>query len=1006
MFRDIKKIKPFSIDVTKGFFDLPGIGGGKGGGGGDDGGRKKSAENVDKLEASIQKLMSTMAAENNLVAKSREEHENLRKEVGNLLKKKGKQNGIDKLIIQSHNKLTAALKKETDQRKKLEAQLKKRAEAKALKEEQFLLKLKLTSLANEKKEIEKANAIRKKETESRRRNAQKIKELNDKLKKYGGTVKQVAGSSKVLKKIIEGDTVALRRLTARVREATTANSKLNKQFGFYIRNTRNSTSSLSVLRSQILITNFALAMTAGKMLNLVKIYGVQERAEAAFAQALKSTGSSAGQTSRSISLLASEIQRMTGVGDEAVIQSAALLKTFVNIGSQVFPQAQKAIVDVAAGMYQGNVTMEALKTTTIQVGKALNDPIKGMTALSRVGVQFSGEQKLQIKRFIYTNQLAKAQGVILGELEKQFGGLGEEIGKTTEGKLLALNSAFGDAQERIGKFLTPAINALIESLTKFSQALQPSNVIQFGVALATSVIGVKIYNSGITFAQIKTKLFTKAIFSNIAAMKIWQSSTGIGAIIAISTLVGAKILNLIGGFKGLDSTTNDSRNSLDDLRDKWNKLNNSFGQQEETEKLQKRFNNINNVIAKEEDLLIGLKLKLAEYSVEQNKLNDLKLKYERATNISVNADVQGNERVANSLANKISKQEEEVEKENKLREAVQVKIDNTEEMIGLLENDLVVTQNRINLSEELVEAKRKEEAAFTAQKITDATEKYKNQALAQKQLNDLNKQGLNVIFGYSKRQEMLTKEAAKYGLSVEQLREHQPELTKEIEAYATELEAAALRTQSLAEANKLKQQSMTLLSGMYDQEIQKLDEVMNKDIENAKKSSAFKLAQKRGDEDMMKKIEDDARRKTLPDRVRAFKEKQNVAIAGIAIDSAGAIIKAFKDYGWPAGLIPAGLITANAALQIGNVKQEKPPAFALGGDFVTTGPQMIMVGDNPGGRERVQVTPLSSPNVAGPKGGSVNISFNGNVLSQNFIEDEAIPMIKEAVRRGADIGVS
>jgi len=38
--------------------------------------------------------------------------------------------------------------------------------------------------------------------------------------------------------------------------------------------------------------------------------------------------------------------------------------------------------------------------------------------------------------------------------------------------------------------------------------------------------------------------------------------------------------------------------------------------------------------------------------------------------------------------------------------------------------------------------------------------------------------------------------------------------------------------------------------------------------------------------------------------------------------------------------------------------------------------------------------------------GAVNISFSGNVMSQDFIEDEAIPMIKEAIRRGADIGVS
>ena len=39
-------------------------------------------------------------------------------------------------------------------------------------------------------------------------------------------------------------------------------------------------------------------------------------------------------------------------------------------------------------------------------------------------------------------------------------------------------------------------------------------------------------------------------------------------------------------------------------------------------------------------------------------------------------------------------------------------------------------------------------------------------------------------------------------------------------------------------------------------------------------------------------------------------------------------------------------------------------------------------------------------------GGGVNITFSGNVMSQDFIENEAIPQIKDAIRRGADIGMS
>ena len=79
--------------------------------------------------------------------------------------------------------------------------------------------------------------------------------------------------------------------------------------------------------------------------------------------------------------------------------------------------------------------------------------------------------------------------------------------------------------------------------------------------------------------------------------------------------------------------------------------------------------------------------------------------------------------------------------------------------------------------------------------------------------------------------------------------------------------------------------------------------------------------------------------------------------------------------------------------------------FATGGDFVTNGPEMIMVGDNTGGRERVQVTPLSSPNIDGPTSGSVTVNVSGNVMSKDFVEGELAEQIKEAIRRGSDFGI-
>jgi hypothetical protein len=76
--------------------------------------------------------------------------------------------------------------------------------------------------------------------------------------------------------------------------------------------------------------------------------------------------------------------------------------------------------------------------------------------------------------------------------------------------------------------------------------------------------------------------------------------------------------------------------------------------------------------------------------------------------------------------------------------------------------------------------------------------------------------------------------------------------------------------------------------------------------------------------------------------------------------------------------------------------------FATGGDFVTSGPQMIMVGDNPGGQERVQVTPISSPNINGPQGG-MTINIQGGVVDESYVTNQLIPALNKATSLGTKL---
>ena len=100
-----------------------------------------------------------------------------------------------------------------------------------------------------------------------------------------------------------------------------------------------------------------------------------------------------------------------------------------------------------------------------------------------------------------------------------------------------------------------------------------------------------------------------------------------------------------------------------------------------------------------------------------------------------------------------------------------------------------------------------------------------------------------------------------------------------------------------------------------------------------------------------------------------------------------------------------GIVAAAAAFAYGMKQVTSIKSAQYGADFVTDGPQMMMVGEG-SGPEHVQVTPLADPNLEGPQGGSgVTLNISGNVLHESFVEDEIIPQIREGLRMGENMGI-
>jgi hypothetical protein len=222
--------------------------------------------------------------------------------------------------------------------------------------------------------------------------------------------------------------------------------------------------------------NFAIAgaALAGSVALIGKSLRDAAESQKVFAQTeavLKSTGTTANGTAKDIQNLAASLQKSTAFNDEAILSGANLLLTFKNIQNQagenndIFDQTVAATLDVARAMGT-DASGEA-----IRLGKALNDPVKGISALTRVGIQFTDQQKEQIKALTASGDLLGAQKIILAELQSQFGGSAAAYAQTFAGQVESLNNELNDLSEEIGMMVMPAVRDMIAAFREAAPEL-------------------------------------------------------------------------------------------------------------------------------------------------------------------------------------------------------------------------------------------------------------------------------------------------------------------------------------------------------------------------------------------------------------------------------------------------------------------------------------------------------------------------------------------------------
>lgn len=278
------------------------------------------------------------------------------------------------------------------------------------------------------------------------------------------------------------------------------------------------------------------------------------------AQVIKSTGSAANVTADQVGNLAGAISNKVGVDDEAIQSGLNLLLTFKGIrnevgkGNDIFNQAGQAAVDMAAAMAAASGGELNMRSATTMLGKALNDPAKGITALTRVGVTFTEGQKKQIKALVASGKTMDAQKIILKELRSEFGGAAASQATAAD----KASVAWGNLKEQIGTAMLPVLDKaatvinedVIPALSKFITEMQTGkgNGGKFVDSLKMIGSHAKEIGIGLAVATAAWVAYKVALLAVAAAQAVATVAMGVhSAAVAVSTsyigtLIGVKAI--------------------------------------------------------------------------------------------------------------------------------------------------------------------------------------------------------------------------------------------------------------------------------------------------------------------------------------------------------------------------------------------------------------------------------------------------------------------------------
>jgi len=251
---------------------------------------------------------------------------------------------------------------------------------------------------------------------------------------------QVSGSIKSMGRDLEASNMAVESSVKRVGEHTEGMFSSMKE----------SAKSMFLMMAPMAVGFGAIQFLKGSVEAAADAHRIMREV----AQGIASTGEAAHVSAKDVSEYADALSTSTGVTKDVIVGNESILLTFTDVrnevgkGNDIFTQANKAVLDLSVRMNEDG------KAASIQLGKALQDPIKGVTALARVGVNFTEQQKEQIRTMVESGNKLGAQKLILAELNKEFGGSAVAAGSAGS----KMKAAYHEVEVAVGEKLLPVMN--------------------------------------------------------------------------------------------------------------------------------------------------------------------------------------------------------------------------------------------------------------------------------------------------------------------------------------------------------------------------------------------------------------------------------------------------------------------------------------------------------------------------------------------------------------------